>query len=98
MVQLIAKERFPYGGDHLNPGEHFDESESYAMILTAMGKAEYVTRVETSRVETLSDLAVLREQARAHGVKVDGRWAEQRLRKEIAKVGRYQRRDMRAED
>lgn len=99
MPKLVALQRFPYGGRYLNIGDDFEESEKYAEILTALGKASYVTRVETGSAETSSDdLPSLRERARASGIKVDGRWAEQRLRDEIAKAVRYQRRDMQAED
>lgn len=42
----------------------------------------------------------LRVRAKALGVDVDGRWGEERLRREIAEAreGRYQRRDMQAKE
>lgn len=97
MPTLIAKERFPYGGSYLKAGDRFEESEKHAEILTALGKADYVTR-DTVHVEASDDLSSLREQANLLGVAIDGRWGVQRLREEIAKSGRYQRRDFRAED
>lgn len=46
-------------------------------------------------------IAHLRTRARALGIDVDGRWSEDRLKREIAEVtsgGRYERRDLRAQE
>lgn len=46
-------------------------------------------------------IAHLRTRARALGIQIDGRWSEDRLKREIAEVtsgNRYERRDLRVED
>ncbi len=107
MVSLVAKERFPYAGGELLPGQRFEDSDVHGRILTALGKAEYDSGTQTppppagaSAPEPRDDASSLREEARALGVKVDGRWSKHRLRTEMdaARAGRYLRRDIRAED
>ena len=98
MVNLIATEHFPYAGKALEPGDRFEETEAYGMILVALGKAKRDDGSFEPFPPDPDDLESLRARARALGVSVDGRWRPARLREAIAEASRYHRRDLRAED
>lgn len=94
MIALKAMRR-------LRPGDEFEVRRSTeARVLIALGKAKEAPPPEPREI--------LREQAEAVGVDVDGRWGEERLKEEIAAATEppapravprfYRRRDMKAED
>lgn len=71
-MKLIAIK--PMG--RLRPGDPFEVNRTQARALTALGRAK--------EADPEPERDVLRAQAEAAGVNVDGRWGEARLKEEIA--------------
>jgi hypothetical protein len=77
MKEMEATKRLRYGTRRMLAGDTFMARPRDARLLEAIGRARpYVAPPDP--------LAPLREEAEAAGVKVDGRWGEDRLREEIA--------------
>lgn len=99
--KLTATRPMRYATRALQAGDEFEASRQDARVLTALGRARPAQAVAPQDGDDAPDpLDALRAEAEAAGVDVDKRWGEKRLRTEIAKAteGRYERRDMRAED
>ena len=101
MPKLVAARQFRLSGGRVyQPGDTFEvKTEAQARLLVAIGKADR----EAHEASEIAERDVLRQQAEALGVNVDGRWGVDRLQDEIADAQRrrqatYQRRDMVAED
>jgi hypothetical protein len=101
MPKLVALKPFRLsGGRVFKPGDAFEVAkEMEARALVAIGKASR----EAPEPTRDPGRDVLRQQAEALGVEVDGRWGAARLQDEIAaaqarRQQTYQRRDMVAEE
>lgn len=99
--KLTATRPMRYATRALQAGDEFEASRQDARVLTALGRARPAQEA-APRDDDAGDggMDALRAEAEAAGVDVDKRWGEKRLRTEIAKAteGRYERRDLRAED
>jgi hypothetical protein len=84
-MKIRALKSFRYATRAIAVGEEFAARKGDARVLVALGRVERV--LQNKAPEPSKDpLDILRAQAVALGVKVDGRWAEDRLRAEIEKA------------
>jgi hypothetical protein len=84
-MKLRALKPFRYATRAIAPGDEFTARRGDARVLVGIGKAERI--LENKAPEPSEEpIDILRAQAVALGVKVDGRWAEDRLRAEIEKA------------
>lgn len=82
-------------GEQLNEYQILPGDNEPTKVPSAVKELDFVKALlgagDLSIVDTIEDeedngLAALQEEAKALGVKVDGRWSEDRLREEIAKA------------
>jgi hypothetical protein len=94
---LTANKKFRYGTRVIAPGDKFQVNDRQARLLIGIGNATMYVEREPAKVGAPAEptpagdsdyLESLREQARSAGLKVDNRWGEQRLKKELRDVER----------
>lgn len=80
--KLVANRQFSYATRSLKAGDEFEATRVDARALVATGRA---------KIYTPDPLAPLRDEAESLGVKVDGRWGEERLQDEIKEARKPKR-------
>jgi hypothetical protein len=106
-MRLMATEAFAYGRRQLRAGDSFEpDTIGQGELLKKVGRAREIVpgppvvapAVAAVVSEDDDELTPPRGQLRSKGQPADIRSKADRLRNEINDSGRYQRRDMRAED
>ncbi|MCK1670286.1 hypothetical protein [Bradyrhizobium sp. 150] len=108
-MRLMATEAFTYGRRRLRAGDSFEpDNAGQGELLKRVGRAREIAperpaaapAVAAAVVSEDDELTPQRGQyyLRSKGQPADGRSKADRLRNETNDAGRYQRRDMRAED
>lgn len=96
MPKLVATKPIRLSGHRIyQPGDEFEIGAREARSLKAIGKAQDYVEPE---VERDAEREVLRQQAEALGVEVDGRWGAPRLQDEIAGAQRRRQEEARPAD